>query len=252
MTREWCEQKNRELMTQKKEVKEKFIQEIKQTNYLSEENKNEILNLFKKEPDNYKIECIINFSRIDWLLKNQVEDKEIQSWIDIMLEYLYIYNSKDNYYDYYMDSEPKEFDGDILITDPCYFVKDDDDILDLSAINIPTSISRDTIYGDWSCTVTDSNNNKLGNFCADAGLVCVADLNEVVKYNPDILNQIKECPWAYTVIKNFKGTVQFIIQENEYEHNGKPCLDYEVKIFGQGVNKLNGEPVKFIGCQTGF
>ena len=232
MIREWCEQKNKELMARKKEVKEKFIQEIKQTNYLNEEDKNEILNLFKKEPDNYKIECIIDFSTLDSLFDNHVENKDVQFWIDMMLEYLYIYNLRDNYYDYYMDSEPKNFDGDILITDPCYFVKDKDNILDLSAINIPTSISRDTIYGDWSCTVTDNNNNKLGTFCADAGLVCVTDFNEVVKYNPDILNQIKECPWAYTVIKNFK--------------------DYEVKIFGQGVNKLNGEPVKFIGCQTGF
>lgn len=55
-----------------------------------------------------------------------------------------------------------KFKGDIIITDPCYIIKeesqgenDDWDICEygsnMGALNLKTYISENTIYGDWSC-----------------------------------------------------------------------------------------------------
>ena len=76
-------------------------------------------------------------------------------------------------------SHQVEFDGDIMITDPVYVCSD-------WMRGVPGGIVRDTIYGDWGCTAYDMTGNrrrtphgdepKLGNFCADSGMVCVCPL----------------------------------------------------------------------------
>lgn len=156
-----------------------------------------------------------------------------------------------------------EFDGDIIITDPCYILKDDDTSADLgrlSKIGIPTSISRDTLYGDWSCTVFDDDTHEqLGQFCADAGMVAVMLLEEVLHYNPSFDYHINR-PWTTTLIKNFKGTVQFVIvhETGEYEEDtqwwkkGDKWEDDAVVVVGDGVNKDTGETISFVGLQTGL
>lgn len=91
----------------------------------------------------------------------------------------------------YLDSELMEFDGDIIITDPCYITKNDDwskcDYGEhMEALGLHNYICRDTMYGDWSCTTFNSDTDeKLGEFCADAGMVAVFDLAEVLAYNPE-------------------------------------------------------------------
>ena len=56
----------------------------------------------------------------------------------------------------------------------------------MEVLGIHTYISRDTLYGDWSCTTYNSDTKeKLGEFCADVGGVAVFLLDEVLKYNPD-------------------------------------------------------------------
>ena len=87
----------------------------------------------------------------------------------------------------------------IIITDPCYIIKNDEDwdnceygdYMDVLE-GITNYESSNTIYGDWSCTIYEGdieqhsdNNKKLGNFCADAGMVAVFELDEVLKYNPN-------------------------------------------------------------------
>lgn len=159
----------------------------------------------------------------------------------------------------YQDSEPVDFDGNIIITDPCYFMKDDDWGRDglygshLERYGIQHYMTRDTIYGDWSCTVFDADDNEkeLGQFCADAGLVTVASLDEVLKYNPDF-NYHETKPWTATVIRDFKGTVQFIVKEVKYVDAGERYTDYEVRVAGHGVNKSTGEPINFVSSQTGL
>lgn len=54
---------------------------------------------------------------------------------------------------------------------------------------------------------------KLGNFCADTGLVSVFLLDEVLKYNPDFSKWAEECPWCVTTISNFDGDVEYYVDE---------------------------------------
>ena len=83
------------------------------------------------------------------------------------------------------------FKGDIIITDPCYICKNGDWSKcgygdNMGRLGIKNYICRDTIYGDWSCTTFNSDTKEpIGEFCADAGLVAVFLLDEVLKYNPD-------------------------------------------------------------------
>lgn len=85
----------------------------------------------------------------------------------------------------YQSTPEKEFDGDIIITDPCYIIRNENGITKndwhyceygeyMERLGIKNYLTHDTIYGDWGCTVFDSDTKKpLGRFCADAGLVSV-------------------------------------------------------------------------------
>lgn len=136
------------------------------------------------------------------------QDEDVKAWeekkeqIDIatmdkantMLDYLYNL----------IDSEPVRFCGDIVITDSCFFINKDGDWeksangTNLTGIGIKSSISRDTLFGDWACTmyVADisrgcTSKEEIGSFCADAGMVAIADLDEVLAYNPIPYNKKK-------------------------------------------------------------
>lgn len=136
-----------------------------------------------------------------------------------------------------------KFKGDIIITDPCYIdnngeinLGDSDkiDIFDgsgLSNFGFSDYIWESTLYGDWSCTTfhlkeefadenidllidSDFYEEPLGNFCADAGLVGVFLLDEVLKFNPNFNYHI-ERPWTTTWIKDFDGEIEYIIYNDE-------------------------------------
>lgn len=111
----------------------------------------------------------------------------------------------------------------------------------MEALGISTYFTEDTIYGDWGCStykiVEDPykviNNfveaeekgedykidcSKLGNFCADAGLVSVFLLDEVRKYNPDIDEWIASHSWCVTTIPDFVGEVNYYVDKNKEAH----------------------------------
>ena len=154
-------------------------------------------------------------------------------------------------YSRYLDSEPQHFHGDIVITDPCYLVKNEDwedALYDGLARFIPGSIERDTIYGDWSCTafnIVNGDKRVIGEFCADSGMVCVCDLFEVMKYNPDY-NYPETRPHTVTTIYDFDGDVWF-----EVKHSSR-YDDFYVHVRGKGTNIKTGEPIEFITFQTGL
>ena len=163
-----------------------------------------------------------------------------------------------------------KFKGDIIITDPCYIIKEinseDWDKCDfgdnMEVLGINHYISESTIYGDWSCTTWDlgnkdpkkfaddlcdfyiemertkglhgklsqeyknkleeldskfSNLKVLGKFCADAGLVAVFLLDEVLKYNPDFRYHINK-PWTTTLIKDFDGEIEYYLDKETSAH----------------------------------
>lgn len=80
---------------------------------------------------------------------------------------------------------------------------------EFSPLGIHDAIAKNNGYGDWSCTVYDTDTNTpIGKFSADAGMVGVFSLQQVLKYNPDFDNHITK-PHTTTLIKNFKGKVRF-------------------------------------------
>lgn len=158
-----------------------------------------------------------------------------------------------------------EFDCDILITDPCYIIPDDEWRSGYYILSGIRSIQNSTLYGDWSCTVWKANNskecteaNEIGEFCADAGLVVVADYNAVKLRYPEVEEFVNTHPWCATVIKGFKGTVKMLkvsrefIHENSFEPDkvwgykqGDKYLDESLELLGEGN-------INWIARQTGL
>ena len=154
------------------------------------------------------------------------------------------------------------FKGDIIITDPCYIMRSEhhgtkpiteDDWRacgygeNMEVLGIHTYLTRNTIYGDWSCTTYNKDTEeKLGEFCADAGLVSVFLLDEVLKYNPDFDYHINK-PWTTTLIKDFNGDITIDVVEYEYENEETEEMesDEEVRVIGTGN-------INFFTSQTGI
>ena len=62
------------------------------------------------------------------------------------------------------------------------------------------------------------NTKPLGRFCADAGMVAVFLLDEVLAYNPDFKEWVDELPWCVTMIKDFEGDVKYYIDSADNAH----------------------------------
>lgn len=88
----------------------------------------------------------------------------------------------------------------------------------------------DTLYGDWSCSTFELKNpignrmphqlthsdikGNIGSFCADAGMVAVFLLDEVLQFNPDFDYHITK-NWTTTLIKDFDGEVEYVVDDDE-------------------------------------
>lgn len=117
----------------------------------------------------------------------------------------------------------------------------------MEVLGIKTYLTRDTIYGDWSCTTYNSDSKEeLGQFCADAGLVSVFLLDEVLAYNPDFDYHINR-PWTTTLIKDFDGEIEIDVVPCQYrDEDTDELVDYEeVRVMGKGN-------INFFTSQTGL
>ena len=105
-------------------------------------------------------------------------DDGIYKWLKQsgVIELFYKYRNKNNLRRY-LDMR-MEFDGDIIITDPCYIIREDKDSdwdtcccgFDMEKLGINHYMTRDTLHGDWSCTTYNAETKEsIGRFCADAG-----------------------------------------------------------------------------------
>lgn len=94
-------------------------------------------------------------------------------------------------------------------------------------IGLSRYLVSDTGYGDWSCTTVEKETSKkLGEFCADAGMVGVFLLDEVLKYNPNFDYHINR-PWTTTLIKNFDGDIEIKRnKENEVWIEGNGNINF--------------------------
>ena len=60
--------------------------------------------------------------------------------------------------------------------------------------------------------------NTLGEFCADAGMVCVVYLDEILNVNPNFKKWADEHPWCVTIVENFDGDVNYVIDDEQEAH----------------------------------
>ena len=116
------------------------------------------------------------------------------------------------------------FNGDIVITDPMYIVKSEEDWHrceygeKLEALNIFTYITSGNGDEFASDVISLDTPKRLGEFGSDSCMVSVMLLNEVRQYHSDFDKDLgKHC---YTVIKDFDGEVQLIEME-ECDDNGQ-------------------------------
>jgi hypothetical protein len=156
-----------------------------------------------------------------------------------------------------------KFDNkDLLITDPCYLIKDNGDWMKF--INSRTNLSRkydstivgmvgectDTGYGDWIChlyctkkenveehlkkvmkkQVIPREDHSLGTFSADAGMVCIVNLTDSSQKIKDAAQELlKKSPWCAVLIENYSGEVNLIKGQDSYTH-----------IVGDGIYSILG------------
>lgn len=127
-----------------------------------------------------------------------------------------------------------KFKGDIIITDPCYIFRDKDwdtycenfNPEFITELGFTKYLWESTIYGDWSCTTFDRQGTIIGEFCADAGLVGVFLLKEVLKYNPKYDDHIDNL-FCVTHIKKFDGDIKYIInKKGDAQIIGKGNIDF--------------------------
>ena len=131
--------------------------------------------------------------------------------------------------------------GDILITDPCYWMKDEEfnkyclgtepgEIVLLNPINNMQGMMADTIYGDWHCEVYKTDGpvdqsvlediikyNKVpvgtlvGEFTADAGLVSISEYNETWDYDKKKAEDlVDKYTWTAALLNDFDGDITFV------------------------------------------
>ena len=242
MNKEWVETKTREQEERFQSDISELIRKIKASKYLKNCQIEEIVNLLQEK--NY----LKASSRLERVTLERFDDATIDEliWsVKISTEIIEFFR-KQRFEDYaeYADTEVMEFNGDIVITDPCYIFDEYNNPDWFKNTGITNYLLRSTIYGDWSCNVMDTETGEiLGTFCADAGLVSVFSVSDVLAYGNGELNN----DYSMTIIKNFKGKVQIVV-----EYNGTVFYEYSVHVIGEGINKETGEKICFKSYHCGF
>ena len=135
-----------------------------------------------------------------------------------------------------------KFKGTIVITDPCYLGCGNEKLDDnwweesdygerLEKFEFTTYMTKDTLIGDWSWhTYETETKNIIGQFCADAGLVGVYLLEEILKLNPNFEQWAQEHSWCATIIKDFDGDIKYEYDDEDddlFHIVGKGNVNFE-------------------------
>ena len=189
--------------------------------------------------------------------------------------------------------EIKVENKNLIITDPCYldnfmdgvkakvkpdfwmkFCKISSDFDDcrenLKKFGFTDNICCDTLYGDWSCAVyqteinpieelktvedlniflAQENKRQIGSFCADAGLVCVVDADEIRKFNPDFFEWALFHKHCATAIYNFTGTIG--IHDIDPHWEDMPNYRHRI-VYGIADKEKDKYGRNFVSLQTGY
>ena len=103
------------------------------------------------------------------------------------------------------------FIGDLVITDPCYVVRSEDDWQDsefgVQLAGLGFSHWLTVEGGGMEGKVTDETGAQLGRFCTDSYMITVFPLDELNEYNPAWAEKLGD--WCYTIIRGFDGRVEW-------------------------------------------
>ena len=122
----------------------------------------------------------------------------------------------------------------LIITDPCYIMRDEhwEHFLNLEFSSQPIGLDNylrkyhsfgellagDTGIGDWNNEVVNSmTGDVLGEFAADAGMVIVCTASDLTNYgyDKDEVQRLKE-NGCLTIIEDFTGHIQLEYHYDEY------------------------------------
>lgn len=213
-----------------KTIKFKTVEEPYMENYLTHKNKTEYDDCIMINIEDPRVDADLKRMRKDMIQRftregvNSETEKRIVAKLSVV-PYSERYNKEwESYYNALLEYSQTHYHDDWSY---CECGES------MERLGLKTFLCESTIYGDWSCTTFNSDTKKkIGNFCADAGMVAVFLLDEVLKYNPNFDYHI-ERPWTTTLIKDFHGTVELEMKDDE------------VRVVGKGN-------VNFVGTQTGF
>ena len=124
MDKAWLEQKIKECESVRPEI-EKILREKL---HLDDKELEKIMNRLESPyctTAMHELDMALIMKYVDDSMETYMKYKELSKSSGI--EELFNKYTKKNWIDAYLDGEPMEFDGDIIITDPCYIMKEDDD-----------------------------------------------------------------------------------------------------------------------------
>ena len=95
-------------------------------------------------------------------------------------------------------------------------------------------------------TYNTDTGRQIGEFYIE-NLISVFLLDEVLKYNPKCFKRLYDYNATATIIKDFEGTIQIVLEEKQLPYKKKGYLSYVARIIGHGKNKVTGKPINFMG-----
>ena len=155
---------------------------------------------------------------------------------------------------------------------PSICMEGDDCSRPMGHFGFTDNICCGTMYGDWSCTMyrtevnplealktvedlnvflkeSQESRKEIGSFCADAGMVCVVDADELRKFNPSFFEWALFHKHCVTAIMDFTGTVG--IHEIDPHWEDMPHYRHRL-VYGIADKEKNKYGYNFVSLQTGY
>lgn len=145
----------------------------------------------------------------------------------------------------------------LIITDPCYIMRDEhwEHFLDLEFTKNPIGlddylrkyhnfgevIAADTGIGDWSNEVYNIQSNEtLGEFCADAGMVICCTASDLTNYGAD-MNEVNKlrAKGCLAIIPNYSGHINLCYESDEADTSQTPITVAVLEAVGDTEEDVN-------------
>jgi hypothetical protein len=117
-----------------------------------------------------------------------------------------------------------------------------------------TEENRQKMYDEYAKEreeLIKNSNLVLGHFCADAGLVSVFLLDEILAYNPEYDDHLKH-PHCATLIRDFDGDIEITHRVFESKVDPEDAIFEDETETGEEVSVIGKGNINFYTTQTGL